>query len=190
MRNKQVIYSEIIAILKAKEPQILRLKKLVTEFKTNGYDINSKKDRGKTLLHYAVMYNNEKALRLFVKAGVNANICDDNYNTPLLLAVINNNLTLVKALIECDADPNMSGEFEQSPLHLAVVGNNLEIVKYLVHHGADLDLVDEKNLKAFDIQHEKEILILYTCYPINRSVVGRKTKRYVVYASKVGYKNE
>ena len=51
-------------------------------------------------------------------------------------------------------------------------------------------VVDEKNLKAFDIQHEKEILILYTCYPINRSVVGRKTKRYVVYASKVGFKNE
>ena len=46
-------------------------------------------------------------------------------------------------------------------------------------------IVSEKNLDAFNIQHEKELLILYTCYPINRSVVGRKTKRYVVYAYRV-----
>ena len=51
-------------------------------------------------------------------------------------------------------------------------------------------VVKETNLKAFPIQHDEEILIMYTCYPINQSVVGRKTKRYVVYARKVGVVSE
>jgi LPXTG-site transpeptidase (sortase) family protein len=54
----------------------------------------------------------------------------------------------------------------------------------------DSKVVKETDLSAFNIQHEKEILIMYTCYPINRSVVGRKTKRYVVYARKVGVMSE
>ena len=47
-------------------------------------------------------------------------------------------------------------------------------------------VVNENDLDAFPIQDEKELLILYTCYPINRSVIGRKTDRYVIYASLVG----
>lgn len=47
-------------------------------------------------------------------------------------------------------------------------------------------VVKETDLAAFPIQHEEEMLIMYTCYPINRSVFGRKTKRYVVYAKRIG----
>ena len=54
----------------------------------------------------------------------------------------------------------------------------------------DYKIVKETDLDAFKIQHDEEVLIMYTCYPINRSVVGRKTKRFVVYAKKVGVINE
>lgn len=54
----------------------------------------------------------------------------------------------------------------------------------------NMKVVKETDLKAFEIQHEEERLIMYTCYPINRSVVGRKTQRYVVYAKKVGVLDE
>lgn len=47
-------------------------------------------------------------------------------------------------------------------------------------------VVKETELDAFPIQKEEELLIMYTCYPINRSVIGRKTERYVVYAKKIG----
>ena len=50
----------------------------------------------------------------------------------------------------------------------------------------DYKVVKETNLKAFEIQQNEERLLMYTCYPINQSVVGRKTKRYVVYAKRVG----
>ena len=46
-------------------------------------------------------------------------------------------------------------------------------------------VVKETNLDAFPIQHDHELLIMYTCWPINRSVFGRKTERLVVYAEKV-----
>lgn len=59
---------------------------------------------------------------------------------------------------------------------------NYEVYQYKVIKETDLD--------AFPIQHNDEILIMYTCYPINRSVVGRKTQRYVVYSKKIGDINE
>ena len=51
-------------------------------------------------------------------------------------------------------------------------------------------VVKETELDAFDVQQEKEILIMYTCWPINRSVIGRKTKRLVVYADRIGDNDE
>ena len=54
----------------------------------------------------------------------------------------------------------------------------------------DMKVVKETDPSAFKIQHNEERLIMYTCYPINRSIVGRKTQRYVVYAKKVGVLHE
>lgn len=51
-------------------------------------------------------------------------------------------------------------------------------------------VVKETDLDAFPFQRDKELLIMYTCYPIHRSVVGRRTERYVVYAYRVGDENE
>ena len=46
---------------------------------------------------------------------------------------------------------------------------------------------DYRNEDAFPIQNEKEILILYTCYPINN--VWYVKDRFIVYAKLVGDKN-
>ena len=67
-----------------------------------------------------------------------------------------------------------------------VIETNYGTFKYIVDK---TDIVSEKDYDAFKIKHDGEKLILYTCYPINRSVVGRKTKRYVVYAH-LGDNNE
>ena len=47
-------------------------------------------------------------------------------------------------------------------------------------------IVKETDLSAFEISHNEEVLLMYTCWPINRNVFGRKTQRLVVYAKKVG----
>ena len=44
----------------------------------------------------------------------------------------------------------------------------------------DMQLIKETELEKLPIQREKEILMIYTCYPFNN--VGYATQRYVIYA--------
>ncbi len=44
----------------------------------------------------------------------------------------------------------------------------------------DMQLINEKEVDKIPIQKEKEILMVYTCYPFNN--IGYATQRYVVYA--------
>jgi sortase A len=44
----------------------------------------------------------------------------------------------------------------------------------------DMQLIEETELEKLPIQKEKEILMVYTCYPFNN--IGYTTQRYVVYA--------
>lgn len=52
--------------------------------------------------------------------------------------------------------------------------------KYQVY---DMKIINETDLESLPIQKEKEILMLYTCYPFQN--IGYTTKRYVVYAEKI-----
>ena len=52
--------------------------------------------------------------------------------------------------------------------------------KYQVY---DMKIVNETDLELLPIQKEKEILILYNCYPFQN--IGYTTQRYVVYAEKI-----
>lgn len=46
----------------------------------------------------------------------------------------------------------------------------------------DTKIVEETDINALPIQDNKEILMIYTCYPFNN--IGYATQRYVVYAEK------
>lgn len=46
-----------------------------------------------------------------------------------------------------------------------------------------MKIVNETDLELLPIQKEKEILMLYTCYPFQN--IGYTTQRYVVYAEKI-----
>lgn len=59
--------------------------------------------------------------------------------------------------------------------------------KYIVDSSK---VVKETDIEAFEIKQDGEKLIMYTCYPMHQSVVGRRTKRYVVYAYREGDTNE
>lgn len=62
-------------------------------------------------------------------------------------------------------------------------GNEIEVTtsygdfKYKIY---DMQLIKETELEKLPIQKEKEILMVYTCYPFNN--IGYTTQRYVVYA--------
>ncbi|MBR2892007.1 MAG: ankyrin repeat domain-containing protein [Bacilli bacterium] len=166
MKTKAQYFSEITNALKDKQCHIFKIKKLLIELKSI-YDINSKRYRGRTLLHYAVKYQNIKAIKLLIKCGVNPEICDDDYNTPLHLAVVVGDSSIILELIKYHVNINSTGEFDQTPLHLAITTNNYNIVKILLEHGADQELVDERNLKpidyAIDEKNDKIIELLTNC---------------------------
>ena len=49
--------------------------------------------------------------------------------------------------------------------------------KYKIY---DMQLIQETEVEKIPIQKEKEILMIYTCYPFRN--IGYTTQRYVVYA--------
>lgn len=63
------------------------------------------------------------------------------------------------------------------------IGNEIKITttygeyKYKIY---DMQLIKETETDKLPIQKEKEILMVYTCYPFNN--IGYATQRYVVYA--------
>ena len=62
-------------------------------------------------------------------------------------------------------------------------GNEIEVTttygnyKYKIY---DMQLINETDVDKLPIQKDKEILMVYTCYPFNN--IGYATQRYVVYA--------
>lgn len=63
------------------------------------------------------------------------------------------------------------------------VGNEIKVTttygeyKYKIY---DMQVIKETELEKMPIQSEKEILMIYTCYPF--TALGHTTQRYVVYA--------
>ncbi len=63
------------------------------------------------------------------------------------------------------------------------IGNEITVktdygeYKYKIY---DMKLIKETELDKLPVQKEKEILMIYTCYPFNN--IGYTTQRYVVYA--------
>ena len=45
-------------------------------------------------------------------------------------------------------------------------------------------IIDAKDNDAFPFYKEQEVLMIYTCYPVN--TIGHKTHRFLVYATKIG----
>lgn len=147
--NKQMFIS-IIHIFRDYPNHLALIKKTIRNQIANGFNINTKYLKGKTLGHYVVKYNVTGLFIYLLKCGLNLDICDDNYDTPLHLAVKNNRISLVKELINCKVDINMACEFEATPLHLAVSEGHSDIVKLLLKAGADVSLVDERNQSPLD----------------------------------------
>ena len=63
------------------------------------------------------------------------------------------------------------------------VGNEIKVTtsygeyNYKIY---DMQLINEKEVDKLPIQKDKEVLMVYTCYPFNN--IGYATQRYVVYA--------
>ena len=80
----------------------------------------------------------------------------------------------------------MAGHNFKSFLANLPKANKGDIIKLETTYGifeykiSDTKIVDENNVDAVPIQKGKEVLMIYTCWPINN--IGHASQRYVVYA--------
>ena len=87
----------------------------------------------------AVERGNERAVRLFLNAGVRADEKDALGVTPLIKAAMFNRTAVAALLIKAKADLNTANSQGYTPLHWAAAKGFLEIVEMLLANGAGVD---------------------------------------------------
>lgn len=100
-------------------------------------DILMQNDKGRTLIHYAVMNDNPDLIKYFADKGVYLNAVDNSGYTALSMAVMKNKFEMVAKLLESGADINYAVEGKTPPIIYAFNLPDLRILRYLIDKGAD-----------------------------------------------------
>lgn len=87
----------------------------------------------------AIEVGNERAVKIFLKAGVKANEKDGSGFTPLLKSASLNRTSVAAVLIDAKADINVRDLQGFTPLHWAAFKGFPEMTKLLVERGADVN---------------------------------------------------
>jgi len=87
----------------------------------------------------AIQVGNERAIKIFLKAGVKPNEKDTSGATPLLKAASLNRTSVAAVLIDAKADINAQDLQGFTPLHWAAFKGFPEMTKLLVERGADVN---------------------------------------------------
>ena len=87
----------------------------------------------------AVERGNERAVRLFLNAGVRPDEKDQLGVTPLIKAAMFNRGSVASLLLKAHADPNTANSQGYTPLHWASLKGYLDIVEMLLQAGAGVD---------------------------------------------------
>lgn len=104
-----------------------------------GAKVNSR-IRGTSILHVAVIFNNEDVVRMLLDEGANVHAKDEAGRTPLHCASTQKCGTSKIALMLLDhgADPNDQAFNKMTPLHMAVISKNTSVITVLVKKGASI----------------------------------------------------
>ena len=91
-------------------------------------------------LFNAIHNEDEKMVRLILRAGGDVNRRDKRGQTAMHLAASKNNNALVSLLLDAGADVDVSATFAfGEPLHVAVALAGREVIDLLLQHGADVN---------------------------------------------------
>jgi ankyrin repeat protein len=103
-------------------------------------DVNAAQPDGTTALHWAVVWNNEEAITLLLRAGADARVRNRYGATPLSEAVSSGSAGMVEALLDAGADAKtLTTDEGESVLMTAARSGSADIVRLLLSRGADVN---------------------------------------------------
>lgn len=99
----------------------------------NRINIDSRIEKGMTLLHYFSRSGNVNQVRICLSLDADINKLDSNHNTPLLSALQDDNFEVAKFLIDKKALINVPNSTKRTPLHKAVEKNSKDLVEKILN---------------------------------------------------------
>ena len=126
--------------------------------------INARDSSGKTALHWAALYGQEKVMELLLAEKADVNSVDEDGFTPLHWAATFNQSDAVKVLLANKADTNLKvPKYGWTALRLTVIHGHMATAEALLNGGADPNLKDEENIPLLHqavIRGKKEMVEL------------------------------
>ncbi len=126
--------------------------------------INARDSGGKTALHWAALYGQEKVMELLLAEKADVNSLDEDGFTPLHWAATFNQSDAAKVLLANKADTNLKvPKYGWTALRLTVIHGHMATAEALLNGGADPNLKDAENIPLLHqavIRGKKEMVEL------------------------------
>ena len=114
----------------------------VVDLLDGGVPIDTKDEKGMSLLHWAAQGGNVTTMRLLIRRGCDVDSADAGGVTPLHLAAAMGQTKTVRELIRKGASKSVvAGKFS-TPLHLAAFNSHAETATAMLEEGCPIDAVD------------------------------------------------
>ncbi len=113
--------------------------------------VNTKTNRGKTPLHYAVSYAQQPCMDLLLERGANINAQDATGMTPLHVAAMLGRAEQARRLLNHGALREGKDSFGDTPLHTAAVFGQGGMVQLLIEAGGDASMSNTRGKTPIDL---------------------------------------
>lgn len=107
-------------------------------FKNNDYPINQQDEKGKSLLHYAVIGNAYETIEELIRRGIDVNLVDHLGETALFDTARKAKLEIAKLLIINKASVNIKNHLGELPIHLASAKGDRRFLQLLIENDSPL----------------------------------------------------
>ena len=109
--------------------------------------INARGGNGRTALHWAALYGQNKVIELLLARKADVNSLDEDGFTPLHWAATFNQSDAVKLLLANKANMNLKvPKYGWTALRLAVIHGHIATAEAILNAGADPNVKDEENI--------------------------------------------
>lgn len=133
--NQQIVSNIFSSLINSKKWEML-----IEIFKLKILDINTRDDKGKNALYWAIKENKLEVIKELLNLGINTNVSANL--SALNFAVYLDNIKILKCLKNCGICIDEIDSINSTPLIYAILFNKQNSIKYLVENGANLEHED------------------------------------------------